>query len=292
MARIRSIKPELFMDDGLADVSIPARFLLAGLPCLADREGRLEDRPRRIQAQIFPYDAGVDVGALLSELARSGHIIRYVVDGERYVQVCDWEQDQRPHIKEAESAIPSPLDSTEHQPSTVKTVSAPGTRPEHADTNPLGSGILGVGSEIRDQGSGDLPPPAGASAVPAVQNESEPAPTPADTDTPKPEALQELWNRLAPPKGLQRWSAMGKQRRETAKLRLRAEPRLEAWEAFLKAKLAEPFFLGENDRRWKADVGWLLRAERPAQVTDHADSPSLPLASPAPVVPIRRLVEM
>jgi hypothetical protein len=182
------------------------------------------------------------------------------------------------------TAIETPEDAektsseTSHPPPPLPPLDGPPSFPKPQSSPPL---------------SPPTPPPPSLSPLDSLADtNSTPAPTPADTDTPKPEALKELWNRIAHPKGLQRWSAMGKQRRETAKLRLRAEPRLEAWEAFLKAKLAEPFFLGENDRRWKADVDWLLRTERPAQVTDFADSPPLPLSSPAPVVPIRRLVEM
>jgi len=33
-----------------------ARLLYPGLWMLADREGRLEDRPLRIKAEILPYD--------------------------------------------------------------------------------------------------------------------------------------------------------------------------------------------------------------------------------------------
>ena len=106
MARIRSIKVDQFLDDGLTEVSLEAHFLLLGLPCLADSAGRLEDRPRKIQALLFAYRPEVKVDALLSELVRSGHVVRYEADGGRYLQIENGETDQRPHIKEAESAIP------------------------------------------------------------------------------------------------------------------------------------------------------------------------------------------
>jgi hypothetical protein len=99
MARIRSIKSDLFMDDGLAEVSLEAHFLLAGLPCIADSEGRLEDRPRRIKAQVFPY-RDADVDRCLDELARSGYVRRYEADGGRYIQVSNWERDQGPQLPE------------------------------------------------------------------------------------------------------------------------------------------------------------------------------------------------
>jgi len=56
MARARNIKPGFFMDDVLAEIEPLGRILFAGLWCIADREGRLEDRPKRIKAEVLPYD--------------------------------------------------------------------------------------------------------------------------------------------------------------------------------------------------------------------------------------------
>ena len=54
MSRIRSIKPEFFLDEELAELSPLTRLLFVGLWTLADCEGRLEDRPKRIRAQLHP----------------------------------------------------------------------------------------------------------------------------------------------------------------------------------------------------------------------------------------------
>lgn len=43
---------------------------------MADRDGRLEDRPKRIRAEVLPYDDG-NVDSLLSELHQAGFILRY-----------------------------------------------------------------------------------------------------------------------------------------------------------------------------------------------------------------------
>ena len=56
MPRIRFVKPELFIHEGLARLSERHRLCFIGLWTLADREGRLEDRPERIRVQLFPYD--------------------------------------------------------------------------------------------------------------------------------------------------------------------------------------------------------------------------------------------
>ena len=54
--RARNIKPGFFKNDTLAELEFAARLLFIGLWGLADRAGRLEDRPKKIKAEVFPYD--------------------------------------------------------------------------------------------------------------------------------------------------------------------------------------------------------------------------------------------
>ncbi|HUM44602.1 MAG TPA: hypothetical protein PKI14_16785, partial [Fervidobacterium sp.] len=100
MPRSRNIKPGFFMNDELAECNFAARILFAGLWCLADREGRLEDRPKKIRAFVFPYD-NCDVDELLNQLQSHGFILRYEVDGGKYIQVINFKKHQKPHPKEA-----------------------------------------------------------------------------------------------------------------------------------------------------------------------------------------------
>jgi len=105
MARARLLKPGFFTNDALGDVEPAARLLFAGLWCLADSEGRLQDRPRRIKAEVLPYD-DMDVDRLLEDLAERAFILRYEVGGERYIQVAAFSRHQRPHHREPPSTIP------------------------------------------------------------------------------------------------------------------------------------------------------------------------------------------
>jgi hypothetical protein len=107
MARSRNIKPGFFANEELADLPFEARLLFIGLWTLADREGRLEDRPKRIRAQVFPYDS-IDAEQLMKQLASSGFIVRYEVSGERYAQIVNFGKHQMPHHKEVPSEIPAP----------------------------------------------------------------------------------------------------------------------------------------------------------------------------------------
>lgn len=106
--RIRSVKPEQTKDEALAALSVWARMLFAYLPCHADREGRLEDRPRVIKLEIFPWD-DVDVNALLEELAPK-FVVRYAVGDRKYIQIRTFLKHQRPNNRELPSQIPAPTE--------------------------------------------------------------------------------------------------------------------------------------------------------------------------------------
>lgn len=109
--RARNIKPGFFKSEGIAACSFQARILFVGLWCMADREGRLEDRPARIKAEIFPYD-NVNVEKLLEEIADKkdcdgspSFIVRYGRT-KKYIQILNFLTHQHPHINEKESEIP------------------------------------------------------------------------------------------------------------------------------------------------------------------------------------------
>lgn len=105
MARARNIKPGLYKNENLAECSVWARFIFPGLWMLADREGRLEDRPKRIKGELLAYD-NVDVDPLLDELAIFGFIVRYEVDGNRFIQILKFAEHQAPHSTEKDSVFP------------------------------------------------------------------------------------------------------------------------------------------------------------------------------------------
>jgi uncharacterized phage protein (TIGR02220 family) len=105
--RARNIKPGFFKNEELAECDPLARILFAGLWCMADREGRLEDRPKRIKAEILPYD-NCNIDKLLSQLETHQFINRYSVGDRKYINIPAFKQHQHIHIKELESLIPAP----------------------------------------------------------------------------------------------------------------------------------------------------------------------------------------
>jgi hypothetical protein len=105
VARARNIKPGVMENEDLAELEPIARLLFIYLWMLADREGRLEDRPKKIKAKALAYDT-VDADHLLSDLQAGGFIVRYEVKGVKYIQIVNFLKHQKPHSNEIESNLP------------------------------------------------------------------------------------------------------------------------------------------------------------------------------------------
>ncbi|EGT4282236.1 hypothetical protein AB8W31_22395 [Cronobacter sakazakii] len=114
MARSRNIKPGFFTNDELAECSPLARLLFAGLWTIADKEGRLDDRPKKVKALVLPFD-NVDCDELLQQLHDRKFIQRYQVQDGAYIQITNWKKHQNPHCKEAPSEIPEYCEADEKQ---------------------------------------------------------------------------------------------------------------------------------------------------------------------------------
>ena len=109
LMRSRNIKPNFFKNEVLAECDPLARILYEGLWCMADREGRLECRPKRIKAEVLPYD-NCNIDKLLNILVSKNFITIYTVDKADYILIPSFKKHQNPHIKEAASVLPAPID--------------------------------------------------------------------------------------------------------------------------------------------------------------------------------------
>ena len=123
MARTRYIKPGFFKNEDLSSFGPWHRLLFAGLWTIADRAGRLEDRPKRIKAELFPYDDEVTsakVDSMLTDLANGEDpfVVRYEVNGVRCIAICKWTANQAPHRNEADSLLPSHRNTKKTEQST------------------------------------------------------------------------------------------------------------------------------------------------------------------------------
>lgn len=160
--RARNIKPGFFKNDVLAEMSMTARLLFIGLWCLADRDGRLEKRPLRIKAEIFPYD-NIKINGELTALERNGFIKTYHVDGQEYLQVVNFKTHQNPHHTEAKSKLPAITDGCiipENSPLNNGGYPADSLIPDSLIQNPLSSSPDDVFAKFwkiypRKEGKGD-----------------------------------------------------------------------------------------------------------------------------------------
>jgi len=123
--RGRDIKPGFFISDELAEVSIPARLLFIGLWTLADREGRVELRPRKLKAQLFPFDDAVTVESIeemIGQLAsaRGRFLLVYEQEDQRFLSIRTFKKHQHIHPNEKASDIPAPPESDECGPADLE----------------------------------------------------------------------------------------------------------------------------------------------------------------------------
>jgi hypothetical protein len=102
--RARSIKPSFFKSDTIAELPFWVRILFQGLWSMADRRGIMEDRVKKIKAEIFPYD-DVDVESGLILLSEKGFIIRYRPDSGAAIGILNFSKHQHPHPKEPDAEI-------------------------------------------------------------------------------------------------------------------------------------------------------------------------------------------
>ena len=109
MARSRNIKPGFFQNEDLQELDFATRLFFIGLWTEADKEGRLEDRPKKLKNALFPAD-DVEVEQMLGGLAAYGFISRYERAGKKIIQIVKWAKHQNPHRREAPSTLPAETD--------------------------------------------------------------------------------------------------------------------------------------------------------------------------------------
>jgi hypothetical protein len=97
MPRIRSIKPEFPQSESMGRVSRDARLTFILLWTIADDAGRLRGNSRMLASLLFPYDtdAPKQIDKWLDELSREKCVIRYKVNGDHYMEICNWLSHQK-----------------------------------------------------------------------------------------------------------------------------------------------------------------------------------------------------
>ena len=98
--RIRSIKPEFWTSEDIAELDWPTRLLFIGLWSYVDDNGVGRDNEKLIKADLFPLEEDpretlATVSRGLQALCDGGQIARYEVAGKHYLYINAWESHQR-----------------------------------------------------------------------------------------------------------------------------------------------------------------------------------------------------
>ena len=87
MPRIRTIKPQFWLDERLGSVPRDARLLYIGLWNLSDDHGVFEWRPARIRIQLFPYDEDIttkDIDSWLTNLVKTKDVYQFQTEAGQF----------------------------------------------------------------------------------------------------------------------------------------------------------------------------------------------------------------
>lgn len=110
MARIRTVKPETWTSESLAQVTLSAERTFLGLLTQSDDHGRFRDNAAVIAGLLWPLRAehtAVHVEDDLQQLGDAGLICRYGgCDGRRYLHIVTWAKHQRID-KPSQSRVPA-----------------------------------------------------------------------------------------------------------------------------------------------------------------------------------------
>lgn len=101
MARKRVIDPEFWVDDNMSELNFLSRLLYIGLWNFSDDYGVVEYAPKKLKAQIFPYDV-IDITEELKDLIRIGRLVLFEAEGKKWLYIKNflkWQRVDKPSSK-------------------------------------------------------------------------------------------------------------------------------------------------------------------------------------------------
>ena len=271
MARARNIKPGFFSNDVLAECEPLARLLFAGLWTIADREGRLEDRPKRIKAELLPYD-DCNIDALLDALHSKGFILRYSVENQQLIQILAFTKHQNPHKNEVHSTLPQPEQHStstvqaqdKHSTSTVQTPEQHSTN--RADSLNLIPDSIDISAKADTQKADKQLDAAAATGTPSQQHAGQ------HDFCPHNDIIALYAKKLPMGTQVREWTAA---RQQMLKARWREKPErqsLDWWEHFFGYVAESDFLTGKVSSRgsspFTVSLPWLCKSENFAKVLE------------------------
>ena len=94
MARKRMIDPEFWLDEDITKLDYVARLFYIGTWNFSDDYAVIENSPKKLKAQIFPYDE-VDVVPIIESLVKMKKYIPFEADEKKYLFIKNFLKYQR-----------------------------------------------------------------------------------------------------------------------------------------------------------------------------------------------------
>lgn len=243
MARIRSIKPEYWIDEKVTDLNPWARLLFIGMWNFADDQGYIDDKPRRIKMQVFPGD-DLDIADLIADLVAAGLLTPYDSPVGPVLHIRNWDKHQKVDRASGARFDPSTLVVRTPPPRVVASVQV--EPPREDSTNGIEGSLASLDAEGKGSGSGrDLDLDLDLEGIPRRASRSRP---------PDSSAFDRFWN--AYPRRVAKDDA----RKAWAKAISRADPEqiIAAAERFRDDPARDPQFTAHpatwlNGGRWADD---------------------------------------
>jgi hypothetical protein len=254
VARSRNIKPSFFSNDELSDIEPLGRLLFIGLWTISDYKGELEWRPKRIKAQILPYD-DCDIEKIAINLDKSGFIRFYSVQGKTYINIPTFSKHQNPHKNEREKGSEIP----EYETGTLETIDL-----EPSEKNRDKSRLKRNNSASDRADSLNLIPdslnliPSGQDSVKKHESRS----------VCPHEQIIELWSEILPSNPQPR--TWGEDRKKLLRTRWRESKdrqNLDWWRGFFNY-ISQSDFLTGKKTDFTADLPWCLQSSKFAKIID------------------------
>ena len=235
MARIRTVKPELFRHHQLFEAEVetgfPLRIAFAGLFTACDREGRFKWEPEELKLDCLPFD-DIDFSRVLHALVTRGFVIKYASQGRDYGVIPSFTRHQVINNRERDSELPDPAQSTVI---TSELEACPTRAPRDTEKN-KGKGREGKGREGIKEG--------------ALTGSKE-----NDDVT----AMVEIWNAFAAENDMSKVQSITKPRISSAKARLKECGGLDGWRDAIQKVRESPYWMGDNNNGFKATFDSLIR---------------------------------
>jgi len=153
VSSIRSIKPEFWSSEQIAECSTNARLTFVGLWTFSDDNGVHPAKPKTLNAKLYPFDSftAEEVAAWIGELVAAGLVAEFTSSGEAYWHVTGWAKHQR--IDKPTFKYPTPSGS--NSPRTRRTFAESSASPRDGEEwrGEEGRGIAPTGAATGPAGS-------------------------------------------------------------------------------------------------------------------------------------------